>query len=50
MRPGWRTPGGRASRDKHWDAYVDPETSVGFYRDFLRLGLQHCRAGVAVYQ
>lgn len=48
--PPSRANRGRATKDKHWDAYVDPETSVAFYREFLRLGLARCRPGVAVYQ
>ena len=37
-------------KDKHWDDYVDPETSVAFFADFLRIALQHCVERVPVYQ
>ena len=37
-------------KDKHWDDYVDPECSVKFYADFLRVGLKHCIDSVPVYQ
>ncbi len=36
--------------NKHWDAYVDPETSVSFFADFLRVALAHCIDRVPVYQ
>ncbi|MBI5853033.1 MAG: DNA modification methylase [Planctomycetes bacterium] len=37
-------------KDKHWDDYVDPQTSVEFFATFLRLALQHCVERVPVYQ
>ena len=37
-------------RDKHWDDYVDPETGIAFFRDFLVAALAHCEKGIAVYQ
>jgi DNA modification methylase len=37
-------------KDKHWDAYVDPETSVAFFEGYLRLALAHCHEGTAFYQ
>ena len=37
-------------RNKGWDAYVDPPTSVSFFRDYLVAALVHCRENVAVYQ
>ena len=37
-------------KDKHWDAYVDPETSVTFFADLLRVALAHCIERVPVYQ
>ena len=36
--------------NKRWDDYVDPETSVAFFRRFLELGLARCRDDVAIYQ
>jgi DNA modification methylase len=37
--------------DKHWDDYVDPETSVQFYVDFLKVALEHALIErVPVYQ
>jgi DNA modification methylase len=41
---------GKASKDKHWDDYHDPETSVEFYRKFLEIGLAHLKEHSAVYQ
>jgi len=37
-------------KDKHWDDYVDPETSVEFFATFLRIALSHCIERVPVYQ
>lgn len=37
-------------KDKHWDSYVDPETSSRFFETFLRVALAHCVENVAVYQ
>lgn len=37
-------------KDKHWDAYKDPETSVAFFEAWLRAALAHCAPGIAVYQ
>jgi DNA modification methylase len=37
-------------KDKHWDDYVDPQTSVEFFASFLRIALQHCVERVPVYQ
>ncbi|MBK8172756.1 MAG: DNA modification methylase [Sandaracinaceae bacterium] len=37
-------------KDKHWDSYVDPETSVDFFASFLRVALPHCIERVPVYQ
>jgi DNA modification methylase len=41
---------GKANRNKHWDAYHDPETGVDFFARFLRVGLIHLHEGSAVYQ
>lgn len=35
---------------KHWDAYQDPESSVEFFADFLRVALAHCIDRVPIYQ
>lgn len=43
-------PRNRIRKQVHWDEYVDPETSVDFYRRFLEAGLPHCQEGVALYQ
>jgi DNA modification methylase len=40
----------KETRDKHWDEYVDPETSVEFYKKFLSLALEHLKLNSAVYQ
>ena len=37
-------------KDKHWDDYVDPESSVDFFATFLRVALRHCIDRVPVYQ
>ncbi|MCC7014841.1 MAG: DNA modification methylase [Planctomycetes bacterium] len=37
-------------KDKHWDDYVDPQTSVDFFGSFLRVALPHCVERVPVYQ
>ncbi|MFO1052232.1 MAG: DNA modification methylase [Planctomycetota bacterium] len=37
-------------KDKHWDDYLDPETSVEFFATFLRVALRHCIERVPVYQ
>ncbi len=39
-----------ATRDKHWDSYRDPDSSVEFFHKFLELALQHLKPNVAVYQ
>jgi hypothetical protein len=41
---------GKPSKDKHWDEYVDPEASVGFFRCFLALALEHLKPNSAIYQ
>jgi len=38
------------TRDKDWDSYKDPETSVGFYVAFLRAALPHLVERAPVYQ
>jgi ParB-like chromosome segregation protein Spo0J len=40
----------KETRDKHWDEYVDPETSVEFYQKFLSLALEHLKPNSAIYQ
>ena len=37
-------------KDKHWDSYLDPESSVAFFADLLRVALAHCVERVPVYQ
>jgi len=41
---------GRATKDKHWDDYHDPEMAVDFFARFLRAGLEHLATNSAVYQ
>ncbi len=41
---------GRKSKDKHWDDYHDPETSVEFFRSFLTVALPHLKPNTAIYQ
>jgi DNA modification methylase len=39
------------SNNKNWDAYKDPETSVAFFSDFIRMALQHTLIDApAIYQ
>jgi DNA modification methylase len=40
----------KETRDKHWDDYVDPETSVEFFQKFLALALEHLKPHSAIYQ
>jgi DNA modification methylase len=37
-------------RDKHWDAYQDPETGIAFFEAYLKAALPHGKGGVPVYQ
>lgn len=41
---------GRKTKDRHWDDYHDPETSVEFFRKFLTVGLPHLKPNTAIYQ
>jgi DNA modification methylase len=41
---------GKLLGNKHWDAYVDPKTSVAFFADYLRIALAHCDERAPVYQ
>ena len=41
---------GKASRNKNWDEYKDPESSVDFFVGFLKEGLRHLAPGSAIYQ
>ena len=42
---------GAATKDKHWDTYIDHEHSVEFYADFLRCALEQALTpDAAVYQ
>lgn len=41
---------GRKSKDKNWDEYRDPETSVEFFRKYLTIGLAHLKPKSAIYQ
>lgn len=45
-----RTKEGNEVGNKHWDDYVDPETSVEFFARFLEIALKHCTERVPVYQ
>ncbi len=48
--PASRSNKGDPNRDKHWDDYHDPESSVEFYFKFLSAGLAHLASHSAVYQ
>ncbi|GJM44074.1 MAG: methyltransferase [Gemmatimonadota bacterium] len=38
------------TRDKTWDDYVDPDASVTFFADFLRIALDHLTLEAPIYQ
>ena len=38
------------NNEKSWDTYVDPETSVAFYSDYLALAVAHLAPTAPVYQ
>jgi hypothetical protein len=38
-----------STRNKNWDEYQDPESSIDFFVGFLQLGLQHLKPNSAVY-
>ena len=40
----------KETKDKGWDKYVDPEASVGFFRSFLTLAIEHLKPNTAIYQ
>jgi len=40
----------RPNKDKHWDSYVDPDTSVEFFVNFLKAALTHLAPNSAIYQ
>ncbi len=40
---------GKEVGNKHWDDYVDPETSIEFFRSYLANGLAHSIERVPVY-
>ena len=48
--PPSRANRGEANRNKHWDEYKDPDTSVDFFVRFLREGLKHLAPNSAIYQ
>lgn len=41
---------GRKNKDKHWDSYKDPETSVDFFQRFLEATLPHLQSNAPIYQ
>ncbi len=41
---------GRKTKDKHWDDYNDPETSVAFFQSFIEAALPHLIQDVPIYQ
>ncbi len=50
QHPASKSNKGDANRDKHWDDYHDPESSVDFFFKFLSAGLAHLVSHSAVYQ
>lgn len=49
-KAGRKAASGSEVGNKHWDAYIDPESSVAFFADFLRVALAHCDERAPVYQ
>ena len=45
-----KTVTGNEIGNKHWDAYIDPESSVSFFSGFLKTCLPHTVDGVPIYQ
>jgi DNA modification methylase len=41
---------GKQLGNKHWDQYIDPQSSVAFFADYLRVALAHCDVRVPIYQ
>jgi len=39
-----------ATKDKHWDDYHDPETTVEFFKSYLQAALPHLATNAAIYQ
>ena len=48
--PASKSNRGDPNRDKHWDDYHDPESSVDFYFKFLSAGLAHLVSHSPIYQ
>ena len=48
--PASRSNRGDPNRNRHWDEYHDPESSVDFYFKFLSAGLAHLVSHSPVYQ
>ncbi len=49
-KAGRKANAGKEVGNKHWDAYIDPESSVTFFSALLRVALEHCVERVPVYQ
>lgn len=48
---GAKPPKPRAKdKDKHWDDFLDPETAVAFFKNFLAAAIPHFCRGAATYQ
>ena len=48
--PASKSNRGDPNRDKHWDDYHDPESSVDFFFKFLSAGLEHLVSHSPIYQ
>ncbi|MFH1485706.1 MAG: site-specific DNA-methyltransferase [Chloroflexota bacterium] len=48
--PASKSNKGNPKRDKHWDDYHDPETSVEFFKKFIAVALPHLKENSAIYQ
>jgi DNA modification methylase len=44
------TKGNKGKIKKHWDDYHDPETSVEFFKQFIRAALPHLASKTPIYQ
>jgi DNA modification methylase len=49
-KAGRKAPAGKEVGNRHWDAYIDPDSSVEFFASFLEVALAHCTERAPIYQ
>ncbi|MCU0972778.1 MAG: DNA modification methylase [Burkholderiales bacterium] len=49
-KAGRKAAPGKDVGNRHWDEYIDPESSVEFFAAWLRVALKHCIDRVPIYQ